>query len=79
MHHETKFPVRRISPNTFIYTGYSISGDRPSFSVLADIYLNHCQQIDSDFKEVVADCFDHIAKLKRDMAGRYYSEPEASA
>gem|GEM_PF-3278950 len=49
------------------------------FSVLADIYLNHCQQIESDFRDVAADCFDHIAKLKRDMAGRYYSEPEASA
>lgn len=47
-------------------------------AVLARVYLDRCQDIDSSFRQVVTDCSEHIAKLKRDMGEKYYSEPETA-
>jgi hypothetical protein len=48
-------------------------------AVLSKIYTEHCESIESSFVKVVRDCCDHIDKLKRDMAEKYFSEPDVTA
>jgi hypothetical protein len=45
------------------------------FLVLVKIYNEHCKDVESSFAQVIEDCYDHIAKLKRDMAEKYFNEP----
>ncbi|MBF8644015.1 hypothetical protein [Pseudomonas pudica] len=48
-------------------------------AVLSKIYSEHCAGIESSFVQVVSDCCDHIRKMKKDMADKYYREAEPAS
>lgn len=42
-------------------------------AILVDVYINHCDGVESSFVYFVSDCRDHISKLMRDMESQYFS------